>query len=354
MRGSLLALLLILANSWAEAQGFAGLGTGADEYDQVTPDRVLSFPADHGPHPGYRIEWWYLTANLTGPDGAEYGVQYTLFRQASAPPPQRDGWASQQFWLGHVALTTAERHYYGERTARGGTGQAGAEPQPFAAWIDDWQLAARGPGPATALGFGDLHLKAGTESFAYDLSLTTDRPPVLQGEGGYSVKSDQGQASYYYSQPHFTASGTLEIEGETIPVTGRAWLDREWSSQPLAENQSGWDWFSLHLGEGAKVMLFRLRNDDGSAFLSGNWIEGGESQRIPGEDITLEILEETDLPGRVVPTSWRVQIASRGVDVSVTPLNPRAWNGTQIGYWEGPVRGGGSHRAIGYLEMTGY
>ncbi|MEM9138821.1 MAG: lipocalin-like domain-containing protein, partial [Pseudomonadota bacterium] len=276
------------------------------------------------------------------------------FRQASAPPPELQGWANQQFWLGHIALTTADGHYYDERLARGGSDQAGAQAEPFAAWIDDWRIADAGGGAASALGFGALDLEARGDAFAYDLRLTTAAPPVLQGREGYSVKSDRGQASYYYSQPYFQAEGTIEVEGREVPVTGRAWLDREWSSQPLAEDQSGWDWFSLHLDETTKLMLFRLRHDDGGDFFSGNWIEAGASTPIRADDIRLETLEETDLPGRTVPTHWRVQVLSRGVDVTLAPLNPRAWNGTNIGYWEGPVRGTGSHDAIGYLEMTGY
>ncbi|MEL6417869.1 MAG: lipocalin-like domain-containing protein [Pseudomonadota bacterium] len=354
MRVSLLILWLLLTPALALAQGFAGLGMDAEGYHQPTPDRALDFPADHGPHPGYRIEWWYLTANLEGADGQSYGVQYTLFRQAGAPPPERAGWANQQFWLGHAAVTTVDAHFYDERLARGGVGQAGAVAEPFAAWVDDWQIAASGDGPASALGFGDLRLRAGTDNFSYDLRLRTDAPPVLQGEGGYSVKSDRGQASYYYSQPYFSAEGILRIGEKTISVSGRAWMDREWSSQPLAEDQSGWDWFSLHLDETTKLMLFRLRQEDGRHYLSGNWIDAGGSSPISGGDIELEVLEETELPGRRVPTSWRVIVRSRGVDVSVQPLNPRAWNGTQIGYWEGPVSGAGSHDAIGYLEMTGY
>ncbi|MEM1161289.1 MAG: lipocalin-like domain-containing protein, partial [Pseudomonadota bacterium] len=273
---------------------------------------------------------------------------------AGAPPPARDGWANQQFWLGHIALTTADGHYYAERLARGGVGQAGVSPEPFNAWVDDWQLATVSGGAETALGLGRLKLQAGTPDFGYDLELTTEDPPVLQGDAGYSVKSDKGQASYYFSQPYFSATGTVRIGGETVEVSGRAWMDREWSSQPLAEDQSGWDWFSLHLDETTKVMLFRLRQDDGGHYFSGNWIDETGSTPIKGDDIRLEILEETKIGDRRVPTSWRVIVASRGVDVAVHPLNPQAWNGTQIGYWEGPVSGSGSHDAIGYLEMTGY
>lgn len=89
-----------------------------------------------------------------------------------------------------------------------------------------------------------MQLKASGKDFRYDLHLTSSKPLVLQGEQGYSQKSEAGQASYYYSQPFFDAKGSVVIEGKTYQVTGNAWLDREWSSQPLTANQSGWDWFS--------------------------------------------------------------------------------------------------------------
>src|ERR1700751_4949897 len=77
------------------AQGFAGLGSSADGYDKVTPGKTFSFPADHGPHPGYRIEWWYVTANLFDASGVGYGAQWTLFRQAIAPGGNSEGWVNQ-------------------------------------------------------------------------------------------------------------------------------------------------------------------------------------------------------------------------------------------------------------------
>jgi len=80
----------------ASAQGYAGLGEAADGFAKVTPGRTFTFPADHGPHPEFRIEWWYLTANLVDGSGAACGLQWTLFRQAARPGPQGEGWANQQ------------------------------------------------------------------------------------------------------------------------------------------------------------------------------------------------------------------------------------------------------------------
>ncbi|OSQ48988.1 lipocalin-like domain-containing protein [Marivita geojedonensis] len=330
----------------AAAQGFAGLGSDADGFAVPTPDPVFDFPQDHGAHPDYRIEWWYLTANLTGPDGTAYGVQWTLFRSALAPET-REGWSDPQVWFAHAAVTTPEEHFVTERVARGGVGQAGVSVQPFEAWIDDWQMA----GPS----FDALTLTARGGDFAYDLTLQATGPLVFHGENGFSVKSAQGQASYYYSQPFYEVAGTLTLPQGEIPVTGSAWLDREWSSQPLAETQSGWDWFSLSFDTGDKLMGFLLREDDGASFSSATWIAAdGTTTAYPNGAFTAQPRDWSEVAGREVPTEWAVQLPDKGIDVTVTALNPNAWMAVSIPYWEGPVTVEGSHTGHGYLEMTGY
>jgi predicted secreted hydrolase len=328
------------------AQGFAGLGTDADGFAVPQPNPRFDFPADHGPHPDYRIEWWYLTANLTGPDGAIYGVQWTLFRSALAPHSE-EGWGDPQIWFAHAAVTTPEDHFVAERLARGGIGQAGVTVQPFAAWIDDWQMAGAR--------FDQMRLTASGPAFRYDLALSAQGPLVFHGEGGYSVKSAKGQASYYYSQPFFAVDGVLSLPQGDVPVTGAAWLDREWSSQPLAEDQTGWDWFSLSFEAGTKLMGFRLRQEDGSHFTSATWIEpDGVTTAFPDGAFQATPLEQTQVAGRTVPIRWRVELPEKGVDVTVGAVNPQSWMDVSLPYWEGPVLITGSHRGRGYLEMTGY
>lgn len=342
-----------LAPDLARAQGFAGLGRDAEGFAAVLPGRALTFPADHGPHPDYRIEWWYLTANLADAAGNAYGVQWTLFRQAMAAGAQQDGWANAQIWMGHAALTSAATHRSSETFARGGVGQAGAIAQPFRAWIDAWEM--RGLEAMSAVTLSPLALTASGADFSYALQLDADRLLVLQGDAGYSKKSERGQASYYYSQPWFKASGALTIDDKQVTVTGQAWMDREWSSQPLASDQTGWDWFSLHLADGNKLMLFRLRQGNGDNYFSGNWITpDGKSEQLPSSAISMTPTASTEIAGRKLPTSWRIAIASRGLAIETSPLNAQAWMGTSFAYWEGPIAILGSHSGVGYLEMTGY
>src|SRR5882672_10988421 len=281
------ALVLGLGRKTALAQGFAGLGMSGQGFAPVTPGRIFAFPADHGPHPDYRIEWWYVTANLVDPAGIAYGAQWTLFRQAMAPGAQQEGWATQQIWMGHAAVTRADTHRFSETFARGGVGQAGVEAKPYLAWIDAWQM--RGLDTMNEDNIAPFELTASAADFSYALQLDADRPLVLQGNAGYSRKSDRGQASYYYSQPYFNVKGRITIDDKSVEVSGNAWMDREWSSQPLASDQTGWDWFSLHLPGNEKLMLYRLRQQDGRENLFGNWITpDGRSAEIAasGNSIT--------------------------------------------------------------------
>lgn len=344
MNVRLLAILILLPLS-ALAQGFAGLGTTAEGFAIPQRSHEFRFPRDHGPHPDYRIEWWYVTANLQDADGTQYGIQWTLFRSA-LQPHETSGWQSPQLWMGHAALTTAQAHYVDERMARGGIGQAGVTAAPFKAWIDDWQM--RGDD------LSKVSLTANGRDFGYDLQLEARGPLVFHGDNGYSVKSRDGQASQYYSQPNYILSGQIEFADRQVAVTGTAWLDREWSSQPLSEDQSGWDWFSLGFADGNRVMAFRLRGGSGD-FMSGTWIApDGQTSALPAHGIITTPQATSAVAGRDIPTRWRLEIPDRQVDVEIRALNDKAWMDTSFPYWEGPVLVTGSHEGKGYLEMTGY
>ncbi|MBM9595665.1 lipocalin-like domain-containing protein [Roseitranquillus sediminis] len=339
------ALALFAANA-AFGQGYAGLASDAEGFALPHPDYRLEFPADHGPHPDFRIEWWYVTANLEGPDGTNYGIQWTLFRTALRPG-EAEAWASPQIWFGHAAVTTPETHLFSERFARGGIGQAGVEAAPFDAWIDEWRMW----GPTIS----DVTLTAAGDDFAYRLELQAEGPLVLHGDDGYSVKSDEGQASHYYSQPSYLARGTLTLPEGEVQVEGRAWLDREWSSQPLSDRQTGWDWFSLHFENGAAMMGYFMRQTDGAPYAVATWIApDGTGTPLPEGVLEAEPLETATVEDREIPVAWRLRLPPRDLDVEVRALNPQSWMGTTFSYWEGPVTVMGSHEGRGYLEMTGY
>lgn len=385
MRRWLAPCLMLLAlggcgrdDSAPRGGGFAGLGSAVGGFREVVPGVPLAFPRDHGAHEGFRIEWWYITANLIDDQMRPWGVQWTLFRSALRPEGG-SGWSDPNVWMGHVALTGPHGHRHAEAFARGGIGQAGVNADPFRAWIDGWTLQARSSGAADG-GCGDqgpgdglrqLVLAVAAPGLAYELNLDACGPLVLHGEEGYSRKSGQGQASYYYSQPFLRVDGHVEHEGRRHHVRGQAWLDREWSSQPLTADQQGWDWFSLHFAQagigaipeqparnptGHKLMVFQVRHVSGDAYRAGTWVTpDGRAVTLRADQIRLLALEHTRLAnGRRVPTRWRVEVPDFGVDAEVVALEPGAWMDTTFPYWEGPVTVSGSAAGVGYLEMTGY
>ena len=343
-------IVLFLLAPPALAQGFAGLGTTAEGFAMPERGRALDFPRDHGAHPDYRIEWWYLTATLQGADGRDYGAQWTLFRSALAPGDV-DGWDSPQVWMGHAGLTTPESHFSAERFARGGVGQAGAQADPFDAWIDDWHMTSTARDGADA--YSALSIGATGADFSYDLNVQAEGPLVLHGQDGYSVKSAAGQASYYYSQPFYTVTGTLNLPEGPITVTGQAWLDREWSSQPLASDQTGWDWFSIVLEDGHRLMGFQLRGSQ--TFTAGTWITpDGQATPLPDGALSFTPQGTARVAGRDIPVRWRIDWPEQGLALQTDPVNPAAWMDLTVSYWEGPIIVSGSHEGRGYLEMTGY
>ncbi|MGJ7459053.1 lipocalin-like domain-containing protein [Halomonas sp. RA08-2] len=356
--------------------GFAGLGESAEGYAQARAGTPLRFPEDHGAHPDYRIEWWYLTANLEDETGEPLGLQWTLFRQALAPPKETPSterlapgdWVADQLWMAHLAVSRGEQHAVAERFARShsadDSGQAGAVAQPFRAWLDDWELATRVEDP-DADTFEQLTLTAfhgeDESRVGYRLALTAEGPLVRHGDAGFSQKSADGQGSMYVSQPFWQVEGEVVLAGETHEVSGQGWLDREWSSQLLGPEQAGWDWFSLHLDDGHRLMAFQLRGggEAGGDYRSGTWITPrGEPSPLAPDDLTLTPLATSTVAGRGVPTRWRLEVPSERLDLIVEAPHAERWMDTSVPYWEGEVVArdfeGGETLGMGYLEMTGY
>ncbi|MEZ8123092.1 lipocalin-like domain-containing protein [Vibrio splendidus] len=343
------------------------LGTGKQtddetqkETDQFTPvvkGIDITFPADHQAHPDFRHEWWYLTANLIDEEGNALGVQWTQFRFASAPQDSGNGnkktaWQSQQIYMAHSAVTTGDKHYADEKWSRNRAELAGVSASPFRVYLDDWQWTSTTDDlfPAT--------LVANSDQFGYSLKLTNNAPYQKQGEQGYSTKSSDGKvASYYYSQPFIDVSGEVTIDGVTHHVSGKGWIDREWSSQFLLDSQQGWDWFALRLSDETSLVVFQLRNStSGKASYSHARLmnQDGSGITIKQQDISLTAINQTEIEGRDYPTEWQISIPTQKIELKVSALNPEAKMPLSVPYWEGPIMIKGSHSGSGYMELTGY
>jgi predicted secreted hydrolase len=343
---------------------------GSDDttgFSQALNPVEFEFPRDHGAHPGFRNEWWYVTGNVEDPAGRRFGFQFTLFRNALSPEPPAhpSRWATNQAWLAHVAVTDAAagKFYSDERFARGAVGLAGVDREPFTAWLEDWQMAAA-PVDGCAPCFA-VRLTAASDEFSLDLNLQSTRPAVMHGDSGLSPKSETpGNASYYYSFTRLQAEGSLTINDNNYRVRGDSWFDHEWSTSYLQKDRSGWDWFSVQLSDDSELMLYQLRHeqDSGQNYLSGTYIDtGGNSIILDRSDFTIRTTQTWTSPesGSVYPAAWDIAVPEPGLQITLTPIIPNQEQNASFRYWEGAVDASGvklGHKITGrgYVELTGY
>ena len=269
------------------------LGETADRrFARATAPRAFSFPADHGPHDGFRTEWWYVTGTLFDSERRAFGFQLTFFRNAVAPPATDSSekgavpastrsatpiGAAEHVWMAHLAVSdeAGNRFRFAERFAREALGMAGAGSAAgagAAVHLRDWRFESSGAHRIVA------RESLETGELALDLEFEPTRPPLLQGDAGLSLKGPEpGNASYYYSMPRLATRGALTIDGERFEVSGLSWLDREWSTSALGTGVVGWDWFALDLDDGRDLMFYRLRHVDGASdpFSAGSLVAGG-------------------------------------------------------------------------------
>ena len=357
IRGAL-ALLAVAAHA-------AQLPGPAPGFEPVLAPRALHFPADHGPHPAFRQEWWYFTGHLAANSGERFGFELTFFRFALAPPGAApagpSSWRARELYLAHFAVSDlgARRFRYRRKLARGALGLAGATGEPLAVWIDDWRLRAA-PGEEGV----HWHVSASEPGYALDLELSTDAAPVLQGEAGFSRKgAEPGAASYYYSLPRLAARGTVRRGGAALAVQGLVWCDREWGSGGLGAGQAGWDWFGLQLSDGSALMFYALRTRAGTRapFSAGSFVApSGHAQPLDSAQVRIESQGRwRSAEGTVYPSGWHLSVPSLALDLRLTPELTDQELVTTPRYWEGAVavrgqRGGTSLGGAGYVELTGY
>ena len=338
------------------------------KYARALSPRPFVFPLDHGPHPEFQTEWWYYTGNATDERGRHFGYQLTIFRRTIAPATDAAlanpaSWVTNQIYFAHFAVTdsTANTHEAFERLERGGAGLAGADGQAFKVWIQDWRVDSVSPS-------GDmLNLVARNGQTSINLKLASTKPVVKQGDDGLSQKSaEAGNASYYYSYTRMATTGTIETPSGSYTVSGTSWMDHEWSTSALGKDAVGWDWFALQLNDNREIMLYKLRNADGTydPVSGGTLVDSdGTAHRLGISDFAANPLAErwhSPKSEGDYPLNWTVNLPKYNLTLAVTPRIQAQEMGTGSGiYWEGAITVQGTSPAgpisgIGYLELTGY
>jgi predicted secreted hydrolase len=334
----------------------ARVATAETAYPPVEPGRPLRFPRDHGSHPDFRIEWWYVTGWLADSVGNEYGMQVTFFRnRPGIAEDNPSAFAPRQLLFAHAALANPRegRLRHDQRAAREGFGLAEAGEGTTRIAIDDWSLVLDGDVyRATLVARG----------FSLELAFAASGPALANGDAGYSRKGPlPQQASFYYSRPQLAVTGAIGIDRETIVVKGRAWLDHEWSSEVMAPEATGWDWTGINFDDGGALMAFRMRNRTGGAlWAAGTLRDGNHVRSFAPDEIAFTPRRSWRSPHTGIEYPVAMTVTAGGVAYALEPLfddqelDTRASTGTI--YWEGAVRVSGSlgQKGRGYLELTGY
>ena len=329
----------------------------ADDYPRVMPGRALGFPRDFGSHPDFRNEWWYITGWLTDSRAAPYGIQITFFRnRPRVAEMSASRFAPRQLLFAHAAIADPQlgRLRHDERAARAGFGLAEASETSTDVHINDWSLALAG---------SEYQARIIARDFRFDLRFAQTQPVLLQGDAGVSRKGkSSANASYYYSEPQLRATGSIGIGSAEASVTGTAWLDHEWSSEPLAPEAVGWDWIGLNLDDGGALMAFRMRDRWGVTSWAGGARRGSDGlvRKIEPEEVSFEAKRRWRSPHTSIEYPVAMEVRAATENYTLEPLmddqelDAQASTGTI--YWEGAVRAfsGGREVGRGYLELTGY
>ena len=332
-------------------------------FERAVNPREFEFPRDHGLHPGFATEWWYFTGNLSTASDRHFGFELTFFRYAlaAAAVDRSSRWGSNQVWLAHFALTDTrnERFLTAERMGRGALGIAGSQDDSLSVHVRDWSAKASDDGTT-------IQLEAESADAAISLTLSNPAPVALHGDRGLDRKgADPGNASYYYSIPRMSVTGSIRPGTEMpVEVTGTAWLDREWATSSLDEGVEGWDWFSLQLDDGTNLMLYRLRNTDGSMneFSTGTVMyPDGTTARLAPDAVKYDMTDRWRSPASRVsyPIAWQIDIPQLNLALSVAARIPNQEFNLGLRYWEGAVSVTGTAQnqeisGVGYLELAGY
>lgn len=321
------------------------------------PPATIVFPGDHGSHPGFRTEWWYVTGWLETAGGAPLGFQVTFFRTRPGLADENpSAFAPRQLIIAHAAISDPARGrlYQDQRIKRAVFALADAAIGDTNVWVDRWRLQRDG---------SDYSAQVEGEDFTLSLRLAATQSPMVNGAAGLSRKGQAPLAtSWYYSLPHLRVSGSIRRAAQRDVVSGEAWLDHEWSNEYLEANAIGWDWIGINLDDGGALMAFRTRDADGAARWAGATLRraDGTQQVFGPADVGFEPQRLWTSPRTAIryPTEWRVRVGSR--ELLLQPLMQDQENDTRLSsgtiYWEGAVRAleGGRPVGRGYLELTGY
>lgn len=379
--------------------GAAGLAGGSP----------LDWPADgpidltvHDlPHSSSGVEWWYVHAHLATPEGKTYGFFASFFRVVTGQDP-----VSKRLNYGHFltwSLTDTEKKacYTDSRLElsflplaleriKKGSGSRdprirraleeslgrGVFPRPDRAFDGPVHVAT----DRLALDFhnatfekegeGTYHITCGKDKVRADLRFTLELPPVRHGENG-RVHGREGEDMFYYFVPRTGIEGTLELNGQSVKVSGRGWYDHEFGGHRHAADptqdprrDSAWNWCGIQLQDGSTVTFYEMVEAAGGKPIQSTALRiSPEGERRSGP--------ATLTPSRwwrgvrtfeTYPTVWVLDAPTLGISLTLSATVDDQELITVISkpsFWEGECRveghlDGRPVEGLAYVERSGF
>ncbi len=260
--------------------------------DVPYPVVPVELPRDDAAHLA-PIEWWYWVGHLQTDDGRRFGFQLTFF-EAYVPPAYRVGglvpmrYLIEKGFVAHAAVVDldAGQHAMGQRS--NDLFRADASYDDLDVFVGGWRAARADDGVGHAITFD-------VGGYALDLVLQPTKPASLHGDPPGIQSMGPGGVSYYVSNTRMDVSGSLR-GACSLPracpaaaVQGQAWFDHQWGDFRI-DLFGGWDWFALQFDDGADLMLYLIRGEDGAvASAAGSYVTAdGRTLPLAEDDFVLE------------------------------------------------------------------
>jgi len=306
------------------------------------------------------VQWWYYTGHLSTTGSATpsktFGFEFCFFIVEGI------------INLVQVAVTDVEKKTF----------QYTEDLQPefdldkMNITTGTFELASQSGAQVAKGGDGVDMVRFTVGDYSVALDLQSTKPPAMHYDG-HAHPYAFGGWTYYYSRTGMSAVGTISLQssGETLPVTGTSWFDRQWGDLAKAVLQ-GWQWFAIELGDNTQVMLFDFIGDASEKYGSVTWANGTTSN-LAASQFTVSVLKNWTSPktGCTYPAQWAVTVlAPDGSGSSSSILSqpllvtPKVANQElrvldSPTYWEGAsyvqdAATGSESLGQAYVELNGY
>ncbi len=319
-------------------------------FSLVTKDKSIQLPGDFSLQRNYYQDNWYVLANLHDQHGQEYGLIWRFLNVNRSLIPG-EGWHNSQRFISKLSIVNAKQSWHEQRLARGGIGQADLLTPPFRLWIDNWHWRSLSAGPLPS------QLDITTDNFSAKMHMTPVGPYILAGEDGYlQGLSSADEGTYAVYAPFVSIQGALQLDGQPIPIQGKAWLEKQWGNHPVISSSGRELWLVVSLDAQRSLTIRRQQLTKDDAVISGAVLyRNGEQKRLSERDVQLTPIATTQLEnGKTLPLIWRLEIAEHDISLTLTPLNHNLWSDSSLPDWHGPILTEGSHSARGFMRLSGY